>query len=308
MRTFISLFLTLLIASVPQLDAATFVLHGSFSSEDAWYQKGGKFYTALEQEVAQRGEELQSFSWSGGITSNSIITGSERLVSEILKLHANEPIRLVAHSNGGNVSNFATTLLAALRDNLTPQAPEISTRLYRPFMQSTPTKSGPAIESINTETQAAVDQAYQRLRVQFEKRSLRRTSQESPYMINELYLMGTPINTRQFDVDMSVVKHVFNLYSCNDYVQPLVGEQTLPHHERRSNLHVMLHNPAYKDEPVAPCHKHIRNHLVAKWLLRIKDVVGQELNDGYLILHAHEQPTYQASAPDGHQCEPDDDF
>lgn len=300
-----TLFFTALLFAATPLYTVTYVLHGSMSAEDAWYQKGGKFYTALEAEVVQRGDTLASFTWSGGIIDRSIIEGSESLVRTILEHDANEPITLVAHSNGGNVALYTTAILAALYNEL---AADISAQpprsLYTPFSHST--KS--ATDALEVETALAINAAFQRLRPDFAKRMLRRDRSDSPYIIKEMYLMGTPINPDRFDADMSIVEHVFNLYSHKDTIQSLVGDQTLPTHERRTNLHVMLHNPAYKDEPVAPCHKHIRNPIIAKWLFRLKEVVGEELSDGYLVLHSSEQPTFQTTPPEGLEYEFEDEF
>ena len=137
------------------------------------------------------------------------------------------------------------------------------------------------------------------------KHYLRRTLPDYPIQL--ICLMGTPINSERFDVNMHIVKQVINLYSPADFIQALVGKQLLPPHERRANIQTKIHRDTTTPEPIDPCHKHIRNPIIGKWLLHLPAIIADKedatrLASGTTIFYADKEPffapgVYSESSP-----------
>lgn len=278
------------------------VVHGSFSSESKWCRPGGLFYEALKKSTKNDESFVTPFIWSGGVSPQSIIQGAGALAELIISLPPHIPVRICAHSNGGNVSAYATMLLAALYQTQTtvttvPQE-ELPESLKKPFQEKKLTKNRTCLYDLAPTTERTLEKTFAHLKQLFnEGTRLRRTLPDYP--IQTVYFMGTPLNTNLFDVDMSVVRHVINLYSRGDIIQPLVGKQTLPPHERRANLQALLHHAA-AEEPCDPCHKNIRHPSVGQWLLGLENLIaGKEsaaldaLQSGVITFYEDKAPSFK---------------
>lgn len=91
------------------------------------------------------------------------------------------------------------------------------------------------------------------------------------YKIKALYLLGTPIRTACYMPDMTLVGYVYNLFSFEDMVQPVLGlfERVFPLHKRIANLSVYI-------EGQAPGHTQFQIPLVAYDLCGIHELLQND--------------------------------
>jgi len=78
----------------------------------------------------------------------------------------------------------------------------------------------------------------------------------SKHRIHAVYNLGTPVNMKEYWPDMSVIDYVYNLFSLDDVIQPVMGmfERVYPHHPRIANLRVMIDGKGIDHEMLhAPC-------------------------------------------------------
>jgi hypothetical protein len=281
------------------LAADIFILHGSFGSESRWYRPGGEFYQAVATEGATLGHSVSPFLWSGGITAQSIIEAAGTLVKRILELPPTSQIILFAHSNGGNVCAYASMLLGELYRNLDPKEQSLNI-LKKPFEEKKLTKNRNFIYEVEPKLDKLIDATFSDLQKTVDlKHYLRRTLPDYPIQL--ICLMGTPINIDRFDINMQVVKQVINLYSPADFIQALVGKQLLPEHERRANIQTKIYHSKNAKGPTDPCHKHIRNPVIGKWLLHLPTIIADKENatrlaSGTTIFYddVNKEPTFAA--------------
>jgi ADP-ribose pyrophosphatase YjhB (NUDIX family) len=80
------------------------------------------------------------------------------------------------------------------------------------------------------------------------------------HTISVLYTLGTPTNTR-YSPDMKVIRYLYNLFSFEDLIQPLLGTfwREHPPHERIANMRVFI---AGKE----PDHSALHHPCIAQWL------------------------------------------
>ena len=66
------------------------------------------------------------------------------------------------------------------------------------------------------------------------------------YPIQALYLLGTPIQVASYAPAMHIIRYVYNLFSFEDMVQPILGifGRVFPAHKRIANLSVYIHGQA----------------------------------------------------------------
>ena len=226
------LFLLCLAATMAPCHATIILLHGSFAVDSLWYQPG-VFHSNVFESARHQQRELSSFSWSGKFTPEAIITDAENLVHHLLTLPAKEPITLIAHSNGGNVCAYATILLAELTQSVLlskkrtakTRTLHLAQRLYS-FAQELATKNtNEKTAFLCPEIQNQITTLYTQL-YQNVLHDLQRRLSKVTFFINDLFLLGTPINTDTFVPDMSVVEHVYNLYSEADPIQAIAEVAT----------------------------------------------------------------------------------
>lgn len=301
LRAFIASALLALSGTLSLLADHIIIVHGSFSSESRWFRPGGAFYEALKKSAEAEQSTITPFIWSGGVSPQSIIEGAGALAELIISLPPHIPLKICAHSNGGNVTAYATMLLAALyqtqSSSTTVLHEDIPETLKKPFLEKKLTKNRTYINDIKPHVEQSLQSTFTHLKTLFSQGTrLRRALPDYP--IHTACFMGTPINTTAFDIDMSVVYHAINLYSLGDIIQPLVGKQTLPPHERRSNLQALLHHNK-EEEAKNPCHKNIRHAYIGQWLLALETIIAQtdnatsgELRSGVITFYSDQPPLF----------------
>lgn len=255
-----------------------FILHGSFGSDSRWFRPNGTFYEAVKKQAAPLGHDIHPFIWSGGVSPQSIIEGAKSFIERMLTLPPNTPIIIEAHSNGGNVAAFTTMLYAALYKAQATDETEVPDIIRSPFLEKKLTKNRTYIYEVAPKVESLLQETFTELKEAMNtSHRLRRTLPDYPIQL--LCLMGTPINTDRFDINMQVVRQVINLYSPADFIQPLVGDQVVPIHERRANIQVKLHDVNLGADPIDPCHKNIRNQIIGQWLLELPDIAASTKED-----------------------------
>ena len=83
------------------------ITHGTWASDQAWYQPGGGFYSALDARRPDLDVHDQSFEWSGSYTPSGRRAAAARLHRWIDDQGLQTP-DFFAHSHGGTVANLAT--------------------------------------------------------------------------------------------------------------------------------------------------------------------------------------------------------
>jgi hypothetical protein len=81
--------------------------HGTWASEQTWYQPGGDFYRAMDRNKPELDVHDSSFKWSGSYTD----AGRRAAAIALDKWISDEGLQQVdffAHSHGGTVANLAT--------------------------------------------------------------------------------------------------------------------------------------------------------------------------------------------------------
>lgn len=89
------------------------VTHGTWGADQAWYQPGGSFHTALDQARPDLHVHDTSFTWSGSYTD----AGRRQAARELERWLRDEGLArpdLFAHSHGGTVAHLATRKGVAL--------------------------------------------------------------------------------------------------------------------------------------------------------------------------------------------------
>ncbi len=93
----------------------TVIIHGTFARNNEWHQPGGSFHTYIKDQVypdVYSGSDF--YRWSGAYGTERMLrriwkTAAESLVAWV-KAHPADIIRLMAHSHGNNVVNWATRI------------------------------------------------------------------------------------------------------------------------------------------------------------------------------------------------------
>lgn len=285
--------------------AAVILIHGSFAAKSSWYRPHGPFYEALRHTTK---EPILSFTWSGHFLPKQIIADAGYLVELILALAPDEPVILIAHSNGGNLSAYATLLLKELQiyyeqtqhhKKSLASNKRIPQSLLAPF-------AVPLRSSSSDEITTRIEACFNRLKQQID---YKKTFPQRPHFISALYLMGTPLDIETFPFDMDIVEHVYNLYSEGDFVQSFAGKRHVPNHNRMVNLHVSMTDVHTCEEcvdeeeqidehtTINPCHGCLHAPLVGRWLLNVPKLIAAHqtsngLQDGELAFHHDRAPTY----------------
>ncbi len=80
------------------------------------------------------------------------------------------------------------------------------------------------------------------------------------YQIAVLYALGTPIHD-DYKPDMNVIGHVYNLFSFEDWVQPVLGmfRRQYESHKRIGNMRITI-------DDKQPDHTNLHNPIVGSWL------------------------------------------
>lgn len=81
------------------------------------------------------------------------------------------------------------------------------------------------------------------------------------HSIANFYALGAPVNVSSYAPAMNVIKNFYNLFSFEDFVQPVFGffERTYPEHEHTANIRIFINGKE-------PGHSELHDPLVAQLL------------------------------------------
>lgn len=275
------------------------ILHGSFAANSRWPCPGGKFFEEVKKRACTVGGNVHPIQWSGGITPQCIIQAASDLVTTFFT--SNFTI-FFAHSNGGNVLAYFSMLLDALYKAQEDERirgieqVHIPESIRAPFFEKVITRNRVTASQIPPKIDQLITDTFLHLRTVMKECHPRRSL--SDYPVKLMCFMGTPINTKRFDVKMNVVAQVINLYSVKDHIQTVVGDQTLPAHERRANVRARIQQSGNGQLPYDPCHKNIRHHLIGKWLLDLPSLLSEQNNAAPYNLKSGAVVFYEDKLPD----------
>lgn len=100
---------------------------------------------------------------------------------------------------------------------------------------------------------------------------------ENKHRIHKLFTLGMPIElTGTYAPDMNVINYIYNLFSWNDFVQPIMGlfGREFPSHERIANLAVCVNNHE-------PDHSELHQTLIALWIPQIHEKLAKIRRTGF---------------------------
>ncbi|MCK4518068.1 hypothetical protein KAT92_04785 [Candidatus Babeliales bacterium] len=234
MKKALSLLILSLFANINATTQTTIIMtHGANDSGSGWYKPGDHFLEEVASQAALQFENatLVPFSWKqplNGITYLEILNGANDLANLIIDLTQTETptdIILVGHSFGGHVIKVASQFLNQAQAALTLE--KITTN-----------------EQITNMPTQIDNELYKKLRASIQEKLSKITTKDNfskEYLIDAAYTLGTPnVHYPEFLADMSVIGQFFNLYSDGDDVQDKVANKTVPEHERKVNLKIVI--------------------------------------------------------------------
>lgn len=252
------------------------LIHGSKGKLGTWYKPGGEFYDALSKQAELHGfGQVFPFSWSGKSgppesrfeSVKAHIQAAEDLVEKIVDLTKgrSRKLILVGHSNGGVISMLVSHMLynPAVQGS---KAPEIFKKLSEPESKM----------RVLLECRSAIKAAvkYQQSRWK---------STDIPFVITELFTMGTPIDTSLYTINPSVIRHVYVLFSAGDSIQRFFGRRHYPRAQNSLNIRVSFQTR--KKGIVYPWHTYFcNNNTVARYLFDLPAIIQQKLGAGFARL------------------------
>jgi hypothetical protein len=87
--------------------AQKIIVHGTWATNNAWWQPGGDFYSFLDANVWKPLYTGTDQRWSGGYSDNARAAGAKKLVNWALT-HSPNDTSLICHSHGGSVAMLAS--------------------------------------------------------------------------------------------------------------------------------------------------------------------------------------------------------
>ena len=266
------------------LHGVVILIHGTFASNEIWHRPGGDFYNELEKQANLINQNLIPFMWSGENNYQARLKAAECLTKIILSYPLNEIFILIAHSHGGNIINLTSQLLfdplEELMSNYTQEQlyaeiTELINQNYETICLGK-TKSIFDIEKEKgkyfEEISLFID-TYKNIRKGRTKTLQYKNAFEKKYLIDAAYLLGAPIDENIYSPNMSIIKTLYNLYSSNDFIQPVLGyyHQSLTNYERIINLQITLKGKS-------PSHSNLHDPAIARWLLSIPERIEPSIN------------------------------
>jgi len=286
-----------------KLNSVIILVHGTFAINQDWYKPNSDFYIELEQQAKLQNQNLVPFSWAAENNYKSRLTAAEILAKLILSYPENETIILIGHSHGGNVINLASQLLNDPMDQLMEdddsetlyaELEELINAAYDTIVLGK-TKSFILNFDLKTylehlekllpsnlrnddylENIKLIIQTYENINKEKSKKiHLKSPPPSKEYLIEDVFLLATPIDEDIYAPDMFIIKNVYNLYSSADLVQPVLGyyKRTLPKHERIRNLQATIKT---KEKIINPSHSDFHDSTIAKSLLSIPDKIKDQ--------------------------------
>lgn len=92
--------------------------------------------------------------------------------------------------------------------------------------------------------------------------------EKNNHRIKVLYSLATPIDPNLYMPDMDIIESMYNFFSLNDAVQPVLGffQRTYPSHERIANIRVYINGKE-------PDHSSIHHPAIARWIPKLHDML-----------------------------------
>ncbi len=89
--------------------------------------------------------------------------------------------------------------------------------------------------------------------------------------IHCFYALGTPVNTANYMPDMKTIDYFYNLFSFQDFIQPVFGlfKREYPRHSRIANICVTVNEQS-------PQHSELHHPLIAKWIPTIHETLQRQ--------------------------------
>jgi hypothetical protein len=312
-----------LLVSVPS-KAVVILVHGSFARSSKWWQPGGSFFQELESDVASYHDRIVPFAWSGALGHTAKIRAATFLAKLILSYSPGERIILVGHSHGGNVINLASHLVSRAistwstysKNNTDAQEQSLISHVGESVTEAL--KYDVAHEEKRSRLFSTLLLAYHDvasfykerrdraiIRVdapgQHESEQLAPENEKLPFLIERIYLLGTPVNSTLYLPHMNVIQSVYNLYSKGDSIQRVFGlyERRYRNIERIVNLRILFQTAIGKNSYYNPSHNETHDALIGMWLLRIPSIFREyasdtaDMGDGCIKFHRNGDPVYE---------------
>lgn len=94
--------------------------------------------------------------------------------------------------------------------------------------------------------------------------------------IEAFYALAVPVHMLSYPPDMCIIKRFYNLFSFEDFVQPILGmfERTYPAHPRIANIRVVV-------DGKQPAHSGLHDACIGQWLLDMPDALAQKKIGGF---------------------------
>ena len=90
-------------------------------------------------------------------------------------------------------------------------------------------------------------------------------------IIQNLITLGVPVDTQNYAPSLDVIKKLYNIFSLNDFVQPVVGffQRTYEQHQQIKNIRLLINNNE-------PSHSKLHSSILAK---HIPTMIFEENNE-----------------------------
>lgn len=269
------------------------LIHGTFGEESEWYQQNGTFYQKIEKNYKEKypenSFEMISFSWSGELSAISRMLASGNLVKVLLNAPNNITI---GHSHGGNIVNLASQILKVIlmgdqSDHFGNYVLELAQMLKESEdeehkKKATYNQQNISLDEIKSELSALVKNIANQYKNEIEKiKQLKARelfiSGKTYFVIDQSYLLATPVNETWYLPCQDTVRNTYLLYSQGDFVQTI-----LPMYKSKySHVHYHIKNlntyfqfiENEKEKIIIPSHSEMKAHEIADILLDIPELI-----------------------------------
>lgn len=101
-------------AAPPTTSDLTIIVHGTFAATSTWWQPGSNFWAHVNSFTQNVYSGLSPFFWTGNNNHRDRVKGAHDLHSWCQK-HSSGEIDIIAHSHGGNICLYASSLGLKIR-------------------------------------------------------------------------------------------------------------------------------------------------------------------------------------------------
>jgi hypothetical protein len=260
--------------------------------------------------------KIISFSWSGKNKPHDRIEAARKLAELILSYPEDEPINIIAHSHGGNVAALASRFLynpfadtPSMDEILKLDSnPQVATKSYykkivsdeldrllgnhegmKPFNIKQLNALKKDIKSsfshfkkvYQGSTSSYIHEATEESRKKYKTTDPNNEigHASTQRKINQLFLLGTPIHTGDYGIDMHVVNECYSLYSIGDKVQKVGFIYNRKHPSQKGLLNIQTYSCSRSGVIKNPSHSELHAPHIGKWLFKLPQQIktGLEL-------------------------------